>query len=79
MEEGGAVVQIEVKPLGIGEGKGKQGSVKVDGKEVEVIGEKESLTSLGREELLHDRISKMGVLSRFAPACLSFTFLQPSF
>ena len=65
MEEGGVVVQIEVKPLDIGEGKGKPRSIRVDGKEVIVIREKESLTSLGREELLDDRVSKMGVLSRF--------------
>ncbi|KAJ3983267.1 hypothetical protein F5890DRAFT_1524238 [Lentinula detonsa] len=32
--------------------------------EVIVVGEKESLTTLGREELLDDRISKMNVLSR---------------
>jgi len=31
---------------------------------VEVVGEKESLTHLGREELLDDKVSKMGVLSR---------------
>jgi hypothetical protein len=65
MQDGGVLVNIEVRPLNIDDGKGKQGSVRVDGKEVEVLGEKESLTSLGREELLDDRVSKMGVLSRF--------------
>jgi hypothetical protein len=71
MQEGGAVVEVEVKPLDSGEGKGKQGSVRVDGKEVEVVGEKESLTSLGREELLDDRVSKMAVLSRSVLHCIS--------
>ena len=37
----------------------------VNGKEVMVLGEKESLTSLGRDELLDDRVGKMGVLSRW--------------
>ncbi|KAF8888095.1 hypothetical protein BD779DRAFT_1611394 [Infundibulicybe gibba] len=31
---------------------------------VDIIGEKESLTSIGREELLDERVGKMGVLSR---------------
>ncbi|KAG6836502.1 hypothetical protein H0H93_007431 [Arthromyces matolae] len=38
--------------------------VRVDGKDALVVGEKESLTSLGRDGLLDDRVSKMGVLSR---------------
>ncbi|KAF8972730.1 hypothetical protein BDZ97DRAFT_1782409 [Flammula alnicola] len=72
-EGGGVVVEIVVRPLGAGEGeketkdKGKDGSkdgVWINGKEVPVIGEKESLTSLGREELLDDRTARMGVLSR---------------
>lgn len=51
------------------DGKGDQRKavvVVVDGKEEEVavVGEKESLTGLGREELLDDRVSRMGVLSR---------------
>ena len=62
MQEGGAIVDVEVRPLDSGER--KQGRVRVDGREVEVVGEKESLTNLGREELLDDRVSKMGVLSR---------------
>lgn len=85
MQEGGAVVEVEVRPLVSGEGKGRQGGVRVDGKEVEVVGEKESLTNLGREELLDDRVSKMGVLSRFV--CLScltnlafvLTFILPEY
>lgn len=62
LQEGGAVVDIEVRPAD--EGNKTKGSVRVDGKEVKVIGEKESLTNLGREELLDDRLAKMGVLSR---------------
>ncbi|KAJ7065294.1 hypothetical protein C8F01DRAFT_1125065 [Mycena amicta] len=58
LEEGGAVVEVEVQP---GE---MSGAVLVDGKEVTVVNEKEALTTLGRDELLDDRISKMGVLSR---------------
>ncbi|KAJ4474926.1 hypothetical protein J3R30DRAFT_624619 [Lentinula aciculospora] len=91
MEEGGAIVCVEVKPLdedaGIGKGKVRvvNGRKNVDasktnkndkdkeGKvwnavrnawDVAVVGEKESLTTLGREELLDDRVSKMSVLSR---------------
>ncbi|KAJ3774493.1 hypothetical protein FB446DRAFT_728658 [Lentinula raphanica] len=93
MEEGGAVVSVEVRPVeedvgkaGIGKGRvlvvdgrkggdvskvgkgtekeGKVWNVERDAWEVVVIGEKESLTTLGREELLDDRVSKMSVLSR---------------
>ncbi|KAF7317793.1 hypothetical protein MKEN_00867200 [Mycena kentingensis (nom. inval.)] len=58
LEEGGAVVEVEVRPGG------KSGVVAVDGKDVAVVNEKEALTTLGRDELLDDRISKMSVLSR---------------
>ncbi|KAJ7626295.1 hypothetical protein DFH06DRAFT_1058338 [Mycena polygramma] len=59
LEEGGAVVEVEVRPGG------KKGAVVVvDGTDVAVVNEKEALTTLGREELLDDRILKMGVLSR---------------
>ncbi|KAJ7460736.1 hypothetical protein FB451DRAFT_1270154 [Mycena latifolia] len=59
LEEGGAVVEVEVRPGG------KKGAVVVvDGKDVPVVNEKEALTTLGRDELLDDRILKMGVLSR---------------
>ncbi|KAJ7089769.1 hypothetical protein B0H15DRAFT_1022009 [Mycena belliarum] len=59
LEEGGAVVEVEVRPGG------KKGAVVVvDGKDVAVVNEKEALTTLGRDELLDDRIMKMGVLSR---------------
>ncbi|KAG6811308.1 hypothetical protein H0H92_008065 [Tricholoma furcatifolium] len=76
---GGAVVEVEVRPRkdpGVSVGtvgsvrglKSKEtkpkDKVRVDGKEVVVLGEKESLTALGREELLDDRVAKMDVLSR---------------
>ena len=69
-EEGGWVVGVEIRPS---DGDGKNGTSKrpqgmmivmVNGKEVAVLGEKESLTNLGRDELLDDRMGKMGVLSR---------------
>jgi hypothetical protein len=66
MREGGAIVDVEIRPRK--DGKGKKGGVvrvRVDGKDVPVVGEKESLTTLGREELLDDKVSKMGVLSRW--------------
>ncbi|KAF9068432.1 hypothetical protein BDP27DRAFT_1448460 [Rhodocollybia butyracea] len=46
------------------DGKNKLWNAERNGWEVVVVGEKESLTTLGREELLDDRVSKMGVLSR---------------
>ena len=66
---GGWIVDVEIKPsLGRERevDKKSQGMVVlVNGKEVVVLGEKESLTSLGRDELLDDRVGKMGVLSRW--------------
>ncbi|KAF9454468.1 hypothetical protein P691DRAFT_797224 [Macrolepiota fuliginosa MF-IS2] len=43
---------------------GKGEAVTIDGKEVVVIDEKEALTSLGRDELMDDRVGKMNVISR---------------
>lgn len=76
-EGGGLVVEVGVRVLGLGEkgskdkgvsAKGKSDRVWVNfagkGKEVGVVGEKESLTNLGREELLDDRMARMGILSR---------------
>lgn len=71
MREGGVVVGVEVRPRnGSGggasvKGSGKRVKVRVDGNDAVVVGEKESLTTVGREELLDDRASKMGVLSRY--------------
>lgn len=68
-EGGGWIVDVEVRPS-IGrerevDRKSQGMIVLVNGKEVIVLGEKESLTSLGRDELLDDRVGKMGVLSRW--------------
>ena len=68
-EGGGWIVDIEIRPSFGREREVDQKSqgmvVLVNGKEVIVLGEKESLTSLGRDELLDDRVGKMGVLSRW--------------
>ncbi|KAM6497337.1 hypothetical protein JOM56_007810 [Amanita muscaria] len=59
LEEGGSVVvEIEVRP-----NKPKSAFVRINGEEVSVENEKESLTSLGREELMNDRLVKMPVLT----------------
>ena len=67
----GAVIEVEIQPaaqsVAVGSGKKtKEGgaTVTIDGVIVEVEGEKESLTSLGREELQDDRVAWMAVLSR---------------
>jgi hypothetical protein len=69
--EKGAVIEVEIRPamqaLAVGSGKptgGGGATVTIDGVIVEVEGEKESLTSLGREELQDDREAWMAVLSR---------------
>jgi hypothetical protein len=69
--ETGAVIEVEIRPaaqsVAIGSGKKtKEGgaTVTIDGVIVEVEGEKESLTNLGREELQDDRVAWMAVLSR---------------
>lgn len=61
-EKGGAVVDIEIIPAN----RNKSSSVLADGKTVEVIGEKEALTNLGREELLDNRASRSDILIRWA-------------
>jgi hypothetical protein len=66
----GAVIEVEIRPaaqsVAVGSGKTKGGgaTVTIDGVIAEVEGEKESLTSLGREELQDDRVAWMAVLSR---------------
>jgi hypothetical protein len=69
--EKGAVIEVEIQPatpsLGVGGGKKARGggaTVMIDGVVVEVEGEKESLTSVGREELQDDRVAWLAVLSR---------------
>lgn len=68
LQEGGAVIDVEIRPNEKANGKKNEKGlplvVTIDGTEVVVVNEKESLTSLGREELLDDRVSKMAILSR---------------
>ena len=74
LENKGAVVDIDLKPSEV---KSKPGgmSVKVDGTEISVANEKASLTTLGRDELLDDKISKMAILSRyFVLLCYIFKY-----
>jgi len=63
LQEHGALVDIDIRPA---EPSSKRSAkfVTVDGTLVTVVNEKESLTLLGRDELLDDRISKLAVLSR---------------
>ena len=76
---GGLVVEVGVRALGVGEANGNS-KVWVNavgkGREVGVVGEKESLTNLGREELLDDRMARMGILSR---CVFRSTFFFPNF
>ena len=78
--EKGAVIEVEIRPaaqsVAVGSGKTKEGgaTVRIDGVIAEVEGEKESLTSLGREELQDDRVAWMAVLSR----CVSCMHGRPS-
>lgn len=84
-EGGGLVVEVGVRALGVGEkgssvkDKGGKVWVNIAGKsrEVGVVGEKESLTNLGREELLDDRVARMGILSRCV--CVFFALHFPFF
>lgn len=69
--EKGAVIEVEIRPAtqspAVVSGKKTRGggaTVTIDGVIVEVEGEKESLTSLGREELQDDREAWMAVLSK---------------
>lgn len=65
LQQEGAVVDVEIRPKPkAGDAKVQTATVSVDGKEAAVASEKESLTVLGREELLDDRVSKMAILSR---------------
>lgn len=75
LQEKGAVVDVEVRPTEVKTVDDKLSSdartskelkvVIINGTEVVVLTEKESLTNLGREELQDDRVSKMAVLSRW--------------
>ena len=59
-EKGGGVVDVEIVPAD----RGSSSSVMVEGKKVEIVGEKEALTNLGREELLDNRASRSDILIR---------------
>ncbi|KAI0321035.1 hypothetical protein OF83DRAFT_1101647 [Amylostereum chailletii] len=60
LQNAGAAIEVEIGPAE----QELAGGVSVNGKAVRVEGEKESLTSLGREELQDDRVGKMMVLTR---------------
>jgi hypothetical protein len=71
MQEKGAVVEVRVAPIAsvqgpraVAAGTGGKSIVKINGVDVAVVGEKDSLTSVGREELQDERVSRMPVLSR---------------
>lgn len=59
-EKGGAVVDVEIVPAN----RESSSHVMTEGKKVEVVGEKEALTNLGREELLDNRASRSDILIR---------------
>lgn len=61
LQASGAVVEVEIKPAV----SGSKGVVLVNEREINVANEKESLTALGREELLDDRASKLAVVTRY--------------
>jgi hypothetical protein len=76
LSEKGAVIEVAIRPatqlVAAGSGKkprGEETTVTIDGVVVKVEGEKESLTSLGREELQDDRVAWMAVLSRHSSEC----------
>ncbi|KAH9074795.1 hypothetical protein EDB83DRAFT_2353373 [Lactarius deliciosus] len=79
LSEKGAVIEVEILPatqlVAAGSGKRTKSddgtTVTIDGVAVKVEGEKESLTSLGREELQDDRVAWMAVLSRHSSECES--------
>ncbi|KAJ8472575.1 hypothetical protein ONZ51_g8423 [Trametes cubensis] len=74
LEEGRAIIDIRVRPSAATNGKAsssvnnKATTVAVNGVSVAVMSEKESLTALGREELLDARAAKTDVLARSVSA-----------
>ncbi|TRM58793.1 hypothetical protein BD626DRAFT_179652 [Schizophyllum amplum] len=71
LEDGGFVLSVAVRPRGGGETKPTH-IVSINGQDVDIVGEKESLTALGRDELLEDRALKMAVLTRISNEAHSF-------
>lgn len=72
-EKGGAVVDVEIVPAN----RESSSSVLAEGKSVEVVGEKEALTNLGREDLLDNRTSRSDTLIRWACFCTDPCILVP--
>lgn len=69
LEEGRAFIDVRVRPTASSAGgtlpaTKKKLTVAVNGTAVAVMSEKESLTALGRDELLDTRAAKMGMLTR---------------
>ncbi|EMD39336.1 hypothetical protein CERSUDRAFT_112974 [Gelatoporia subvermispora B] len=64
LEEGRAIIAVEIRSATAG--RATKGTVAIDGASVAVLSEKESLTVLGRDELLDGRTSKMDLLARSA-------------
>ncbi|KAI0364539.1 hypothetical protein BV20DRAFT_1005542 [Pilatotrama ljubarskyi] len=73
LEEGRAIINVRVQPTAAATGStatapGKMVVVAVNGVPVAVMSEKESLTALGRDELMDSRASKTDVLARSVSA-----------
>ena len=64
LQSKGFIIRVEIRPSGGGKKAGDGMIVVVDGTNMVVTGEKESLTMLGRDELQDDRVSRMAVLQR---------------
>jgi hypothetical protein len=89
LQDRGAIVDIQIKPAPAGL-KRDNTAILFDGVGVTVVNEKESLTSLGRDELQDDKVSKMATLSRAqddgeplpkelqAPLAVAHDLLEPS-
>jgi hypothetical protein len=71
LQEKGIIVNIKIQPAVLGSKRAGK-VVVVDGNDVAIVNEKDSLTSLGRDELQDDRISKMAVLSRWGVFMIGF-------
>ncbi|KAI0737353.1 hypothetical protein C8Q80DRAFT_1213874 [Daedaleopsis nitida] len=68
LEEGRAIIDVRVRPATATASGTKKVTVAVNGASVAVMNEKESLTALGRDELLETRAAKLGVLARSVSA-----------
>ncbi|KAH9939103.1 uncharacterized protein BXZ73DRAFT_76238 [Epithele typhae] len=68
LEEGRAIVDVSVRPPLASSVKTSKLKVTLNGSLVTVMSEKESLTAIGRDELLDMRAAKMGMLARSVSA-----------